>query len=115
MSVALWAGVAVLGGAGAVLRVLVTHAVATHGRRPVAVGTLVVNLSGAFLLGVLTAHDAGDDLRLLAGTALLGSYTTFSTWMIDVATARTAGRAVALASLSLVSGLALALLGRAVG
>jgi len=42
-----------------------------------------VNLSGAFVLGVLTgAALSGDALRLL-GTGLLGAYTTFSTWMLE--------------------------------
>jgi CrcB protein len=47
-------------------------------------GTLVVNLSGAFLLGLLLALNVERDigspsLRLLLGIGLLGGYTTFST------------------------------------
>jgi CrcB protein len=43
----------------------------------------VVNTSGSFALGVLAgAGESGWSLRL-AGAALLGSYTTFSTWMFD--------------------------------
>lgn len=47
-------------------------------------GTLVVNVSGAFLLGVLLALNVERDigspqLRLLLGIGLLGGYTTFST------------------------------------
>lgn len=47
-------------------------------------GTFVVNLSGAFLLGLLLALNVERDigspsLRLLLGIGLLGGYTTFST------------------------------------
>lgn len=83
--VAVWLGVPLLGGTGAVARVVLAAAV--DGRRPRAMrlplGTLVVNLSGALLLGLLAGMVPSDDLRLLAGTALLGGYTTFSTWMAD--------------------------------
>ncbi len=46
-------------------------------------GTLVVNLSGAVVLGLLTGLALGHDAALLAGTAAVGSYTTFSTWMLE--------------------------------
>lgn len=83
--VAVWFGVPLLGGAGAVARVLLAAAV--DARRPRAMrlplGTLLVNLGGALLLGLLAGLAPSDDLRLLVGTALLGGYTTFSTWMVD--------------------------------
>ncbi len=46
--------------------------------------TLVVNVSGAFLLGVLMALSAergilSQEWRLFAGVGVLGGYTTFST------------------------------------
>ncbi|MDO8189190.1 fluoride efflux transporter CrcB [Conexibacter sp. JD483] len=83
--VAVWLGVPLLGGAGAVARVALAATV--DARRPRAMrlplGTLTVNLTGALLLGLLAGLAPSDDLRLLAGTALLGGYTTFSTWMAD--------------------------------
>lgn len=42
-------------------------------------GTLLVNLVGAFLLGLLVSSQAGEIYMLLLGTGLLGSITTFST------------------------------------
>lgn len=42
-------------------------------------GTLLVNLIGSFLLGLLVGGQAGEIYILLAGTGLLGSVTTFST------------------------------------
>ena len=75
-----WAGVAALGGVGAVARYLVIEAVPS---RDFPWGTLVVNLSGALALGVLDGAGVAGDALLLAGTATLGAYTTFSTWMLD--------------------------------
>jgi CrcB protein len=106
-----WIGVALLGGFGACARFLVDRAVAV---RAFPLGTLVVNLSGAFLLGLLS--DVTGDAYLLAGTATLGAYTTFSTWMFESQRATEEGRPrVALANLaiSLVLGLGAAALGRA--
>ena len=83
MSVAVWLGVGLLGGIGAVLRFLVDGAVGTRVATSFPVGTLVVNLSGAFALGVLAEALADGDALRLAGTGLLGAYTTFSTWMFE--------------------------------
>ncbi len=46
-------------------------------------GTLVVNLTGSFVLGLLTGLSVTGDALLLFGTGLLGAYTTFSTWMVE--------------------------------
>jgi CrcB protein len=58
---------------------------AVQGRRPGRFprGILVVNGLGAFLLGVLHGAGVTGDELLLSGTALLGSFTTFSTWMVQ--------------------------------
>jgi CrcB protein len=82
-AVLLWAGVALLGGIGAVARFLVSAAVARRTAGWFPYGTLVVNLSGSALLGLVVGSALhGDALTLVAG-GLLGSYTTFSTWMLD--------------------------------
>src|SRR5439155_4055304 len=78
-----WIGVALLGGAGAVGRLVLDAAVSERAGDAFPWGTLVVNLSGAFALGLLAGADVAGDALLLAGTALLGSYTTFSTWMLE--------------------------------
>ena len=46
-------------------------------------GTFVVNVSGAFVLGLLFGASLSGTSYLLAGTACVGSYTTFSTWMLE--------------------------------
>jgi CrcB protein len=78
-----WAGVAVLGALGAYARFRVGGAVTA--RRPSAFpyGTFVVNLTGGFLLGLLTGLGVEGDARLVLGTGFLGAYTTFSTWMVE--------------------------------
>ncbi|WP_367947923.1 CrcB family protein [Rathayibacter sp. VKM Ac-2858] len=66
----------------------------------VPVATIVVNLVGAFLLGLLLAGlarrgpDAGRrrTLRLLLGTGVLGGFTTYSTFSLDTAALLEGGR-----------------------
>jgi CrcB protein len=82
-TIAVWAGVVLLGGAGAVLRFLVDRAVARRVAGPFPFGTLTVNLTGAVVLGLLSGMALSHHVALLAGTALIGSYTTFSTWMLE--------------------------------
>jgi fluoride exporter len=91
MSIVLWTAVVLIGGAGSVLRFLADGAVAGAADRDFPLGTLAVNVSGAVILGLLTGLALGHDEALLAGTAAVGSYTTFSTWMLE--TQRLASRA----------------------
>jgi fluoride exporter len=82
-AVLLWMGVGLLGGAGAVARFVLSTAVARRSDGWFPYGTLAVNLSGSALLGLVAGFALhGDALTLVAG-GLLGSYTTFSTWMLD--------------------------------
>jgi CrcB protein len=118
MSVVTWAGVAVLGGAGAVARFVVDGAVAGRFDPDLPVGTLAVNLSGAFLLGLVAGLALTGDVLLLVGTATLGSYTTFSTWMLETQRLVEDGEgrdAVVNIVLSLAAGIAAVALGRAIG
>jgi CrcB protein len=118
VSALVWCGVAVLGGFGAVARVMVATFVSVRLPRAFPLGTFVVNISGAFLLGVLAGVEASDDAHRFAGLALLGSYTTFSTWMLEARLLRENGRgrvALAYVALSLVVGLGAVALGRWVG
>lgn len=78
-----WAGVALIGGIGSVLRFVIDRAVARGVSRPFPFGTLVVNVSGAALLGFLGGLALNREAALLAGTAFVGAYTTFSTWMLE--------------------------------
>jgi fluoride exporter len=83
MSVPVWIAVGLLGGVGALARFVVDGFVAARAGRDFPLGTFVVNMSGAALLGLLVGLGFTGDRLLLAGTATLGSYTTFSTWMLE--------------------------------
>jgi fluoride exporter len=118
MSWAVWVGVAVLGGFGAVARFGLTLLVADRLHPHFPAGTLAVNVSGAFLLGLMAGAAVEGDARLLLGAGLLGSYTTFSTWMIETQRIEEAGKrriAVTNIVLSIAFGLAVAALGHAIG
>lgn len=83
MSAWTWLGVAVLGGVGANARFLVHTLMSARVGSELPIGTLVVNASGSLLLGLLAGASLSGDALVLAGTATLGSYTTFSTWMLE--------------------------------
>ena len=82
---ALWLSLA--GGAGAISRYLLDSQVRSRWPVNFPVGTLVINVSGSLLLGVLTglviAHGASTDLRTIAGTGFCGGYTTFSAASVE--------------------------------
>jgi CrcB protein len=113
-----WIGVALLGGCGALARFGLTLLVADRLHPHLPLGTLAVNLSGAFLLGLLAGASVDGDARLLLGLGAIGSYTTFSTWMVETQRIEKAGRrriAVTNLVLSIVLGLAAVALGHALG
>jgi CrcB protein len=104
--VLVWLGVGVLGGLGAIARFVV-------GGLPL--GTFAVNIGGTLLLGLLVGLAVSGDALLLAATALLASYTTFSAWMAETHGLAERGHRVAAAVnliASLVLGVAAAALGR---
>jgi len=104
-------------GTGAVLRHVVDAVVTARTSRVVPWGIFVVNISGAFALGLLAGSDAGGDAVRVIGTGLLGAYTTFSTWMLQVRTLLRDGRRRTAASYliaSLLAGLLAVLVGRGV-
>jgi CrcB protein len=118
MSPWVWAAVAGVGGLGATLRFLLDGAIGSRAQRDLPVGTLTVNLSGAFVLGLLTGLALQGDALLIAGTATIGSYTTFSTWMLETHRLAEDGDVRAGAMnivLSIVAGVAAAALGRWIG
>jgi CrcB protein len=119
MRVLVWAGVALLGGVGALLRFAVDGVVSERvAGSEFPWGTFVVNIGGAFLLGLVAGITLHGDALLLAGTAALGSYTTFSTWMFEAHRLAEDGEpwlAGANVVLSLAVGVGAAALGRAIG
>ncbi len=77
-----------------------------------------MNLSGSAVLGLLVGIGLSGDGYLLAGTAVIGSYTTFSTWILESHRLAEDQRRFAVGAnivLSLALGLAAAALGRVIG
>lgn len=112
----------VAGGAGAVLRYLVDTAVTTRIAGDGPWGTAVVNVTGSFVLGIVTAlaidGTVDEAVLAVAGTGFLGGYTTFSTASVETVQLALAGRhraALAAGGLQLVTCVGAAAIGLAVG
>ena len=78
-----WPLIGIAGALGAVGRVLVGSIVEGRTTARFPVGTLAVNLTGSVVLGVLAGAGLAGTPMLLAGTGLIGSYTTFSTLVYE--------------------------------
>ena len=118
MSLGVLAGIGLVGGLGAIARMLLDGSVSARVGRAFPWGTLAVNLSGAFVLGVLAGAAVSGDALRLAGTGFLGAFTTFSTWMLESHRLAEDGRgrlALANIAFSLAAGIAFAWLGRELG
>jgi CrcB protein len=80
-------GLLVAGAIGAPARYLVDDIVTEHTKSDVMLGTLVVNISGSFILGVLTGlvlyHALPATPKTILGTGFCGAYTTFSTFAYE--------------------------------
>lgn len=83
----MYAAVGIGGIIGAVLRYLIYQWLLQTGHIPLT-GTLFVNLSGCFLLGYLQGiariHELPNWLVTGVGTGLIGAYTTFSTFSMEI-------------------------------
>ena len=78
------------GGVGAALR----HGINTASARALGTafpyGTLLINISGSFIMGLVAGYfafkgDASQHWRLFLTTGILGGYTTFSAFSLDAA------------------------------
>jgi CrcB protein len=78
-----WTLVGLLGGAGSIARFVVDGLVGERAGGEFPWGTLIVNLSGAAILGLLVGAAVSGNALVLAGSATLGSYTTLSTWIFE--------------------------------
>ena len=113
-----WIGVALLGAAGAGLRFVVDSLIERRASGAFPLGTFAINVTGAFALGLLGGSGVGGATLFVVGTGLLGSYTTFSTWMFESQQLLGEGEVgLAAANLlgSVIAGFAAALAGWALG
>jgi fluoride exporter len=118
MSAPAWVAVAILGSLGSLARFWLDGAVSSRTTSNFPFGTLAVNASGALVLGLLTGVALSGEASVLAGSATIGSYTTFSTWMLETHRLGEDGQLLAGALnvlVSVVVGLGAAALGRSIG
>lgn len=90
--------VAVGGAAGSVLRFLISGWVASNWPRHFYLGTLGINLLGCLLIGLLsglflTRTDLPLELRTGLITGVLGGFTTFSSFSLEIMKLLEGGRA----------------------
>lgn len=75
------------GFAGAVLRFWLSGWVGQRWTAPFPLGTFIINITGAFALGLLVGLSDQQLVPrvwyLVLGTGFLGAFTTFSTWMLE--------------------------------
>jgi CrcB protein len=79
------------GAIGSVLRYLLMGRIAQMVGSAFPFGTLFVNISGSFLMGVVIGvlaktSFASQELRAFLAVGILGGYTTFSTFSLDIMT-----------------------------
>jgi len=103
MTPVVFAAVAVAGGIGAASRYLLDVAVRRRTGERFPWGILVVNLTGALALGILSPLPADEAWRWIIGTGLLGGYTTFSAVAVTTALLAEEGRSRAAVSYAVVS------------
>lgn len=120
MSALTWLAFLVAAAIGAPARFLIDGAVQHATRRPFPWGTCVVNISGSFLLGLLTGlapyHAFPADLRFVLGTGFCGAFTTFSTFAFEtirLAEGGAAGRSIRNVLVNTIGGLLAAAAGLA--
>jgi CrcB protein len=99
MTPLLFIALAAAGGLGAATRFVVDGAVRSRIRSSFPVGVMVINITGSFLLGLLTGlvlgAVLGEEWLLVAGTGFLGGYTTFSTASFETVRLLQTGRVTA--------------------
>jgi CrcB protein len=75
--------IALAGGFGATSRFIADGLIRTLLRRKFPWGTLVINIVGSFILGLVVGltlyRQVSPDLKLIVGTGFCGGFTTFST------------------------------------
>jgi len=83
--ITLW--IAIFGGIGAVLRFVTDGVIRTVLGRNFPWGTMIINVTGSFILGILTGlvlhNEVSNNLLLVIGTGFCGGFTTFSTAIFE--------------------------------
>lgn len=118
MTAPAWIAVGLFGGVAAAARFALDAEIAARANSEFPLGILAVNLSGALALGLVAgAALSGEALAIVAGGGI-GSFTTFSTWILDSHRLGAAGQARLAwlnVGLSIVAGFAAVALGHWLG
>lgn len=92
-----WLWIALAGGAGAASRFLVDTLIARYNRLNTPLGTIVINVTACFILGLATGagidHAGAKPWVSILGTGFCGGYSTFSTASVEGARLFLSGRA----------------------
>lgn len=110
--------VAIGGCFGAISRFAVSNWMRKHASGRFPYGTLLVNLLGSFLLGLIGGHGWHPAIVLLFGTGFMGAFTTFSTFKLEtlqLGLQKEWGVALLYLGVSYTAGILLAVVGFAVG
>jgi CrcB protein len=121
-SLLLTSSVGIAGALGAVARYLLGRFIAEQSGSQIPWGTLIINITGAFLIGLVFAFTAqkfiSPALQSILATGFLGGYTTFSTmnWeSLQLARGGSTVRCFLYLGGSFVLGLAAEMLGMTIG
>ena len=103
------------GGIGAALRHGVNLTAARALGTAFPYGTLLINITGSFIMGLAAAYfafrgDASQHWRLFMTTGILGGYTTFSAFSLDVALLYERGE-IGLAAVYVIASVAISIAG----
>ena len=111
--------VAVGGAVGSVARYLMASSIQSATGWAFPLGTVLVNILGCFLIGILyvllvARHDPRQDLRALLMVGVMGGFTTFSSFSLETVTMAMTGN-FAGATLNVVISVAACLAGTILG
>ncbi len=83
-----WLALCIGAALGAVMRFFLTNTINKRWKYSFPLATFLINMAGAFLLGLLYAKNHGPDQSLwlfMIGVGFLGAFTTFSTFTYETA------------------------------
>lgn len=96
MSPLLFVLLSLAGGLGAATRFALDGVIRSRAGESLPWGTILINVTGSFLLGLVTGmvgqHLLAGSVQLVLGTGFLGGYTTFSTASLETVRLLQAGR-----------------------
>ncbi|MDP4164602.1 MAG: CrcB family protein [Bacillota bacterium] len=110
--------VSIGGFSGAVVRFAISKQLNAKSKSDLPIGTLLINLTGSFLLGLLWGLKIKGHIYSLCGIGFMGAFTTFSTLQLEAEESRRLGKKfvfIRYLTYSYVGGITLAFIGSSVG